>query len=182
MRSSCAVRSAAGPRLPARLVVGLVALATVLVAGLSVAPSDAQTTTQPTCTIALVDDQYYTGVGLPFTVAPTGEIAGVVANDTTCDSGGLVVVVTPPTHGTLSDFDGGAGGFTYTPDPGFRGTDTFTYILQDEPGVAPATVSVFMLSECLCTTTTLATTSTTVAPTASAAVARAVGATPALTG
>ncbi|MCA1702265.1 MAG: cadherin-like domain-containing protein [Actinobacteria bacterium] len=37
------------------------------------------------------------------------------------------------------------GSFTYTPDPGFTGTDTFTYRAVDvqiRPSVQPATVTI----------------------------------------
>ncbi|NVJ58804.1 MAG: tandem-95 repeat protein [Gammaproteobacteria bacterium] len=37
-------------------------------------------------------------------------------------------IVTPPSNGTIS---GTGPSFTYTPDPGFSGTDTFTYVAND---------------------------------------------------
>ncbi len=36
-------------------------------------------------------------------------------------------IVSQPKHGTLSDFNASTGTVTYTPDPGYFGTDVFTY-------------------------------------------------------
>ncbi len=64
------------------------------------------------------------------TVAPPG----VLANDTDPDGDVLTATLeTPPAHGTLT-FN--AGGFTYTPSPGFHGTDSFTYRVSDGCGAA----------------------------------------------
>ena len=77
-------------------------------------------------------------------------------------SDGLVISVAAPTHGTLDNFDDSGGGFTYTPDPGFTGTDTFTYRLEDvESNTATVTITVTAPA----TTTTTAAPTTTVAPT-----------------
>ncbi len=54
-------------------------------------------------------------------------------------------VDSPPSHGTISDLDPEAGTLVYTPDSGFVGSDTFTYVAGD--GLAdssPATVTVEM--------------------------------------
>lgn len=53
--------------------------------------------------------------------------------------------VTAPTNGTLTV--GSDGSFTYTPAPGFTGTDAFTYALTDQYGFtsAPATVTIDVL-------------------------------------
>src|SRR5205085_78424 len=55
---------------------------------------------------------------------------GVLANDTDVDGDALTAAhYTAPVHGTLA---GAAnGGFVYTPNPGFTGTDTFTYRAND---------------------------------------------------
>ena len=54
----------------------------------------------------------------------------VLANDIDTDFDPLtVVLVTPPAHGTL-DLQPD-GGFTYTPDPGYTGPDSFTYVVFD---------------------------------------------------
>jgi hypothetical protein len=41
------------------------------------------------------------------------------------------VVVSNPLHGTLGDIDQNTGNITYTPNPGFTGTDKFTYKVND---------------------------------------------------
>ncbi|MEG4925692.1 Ig-like domain-containing protein, partial [Microcoleus sp. F10-B2] len=49
-------------------------------------------------------------------------------------------LVTGPTKGSIA-FDN-LGGFTYTPNPGFVGTDTFTYSVSDGAATVPATVNI----------------------------------------
>jgi VCBS repeat-containing protein len=72
------------------------------------------------------DDAYAATEDTPLTVpAP-----GVLANDTDPDGDTLTAVqVSPPQHGTLTLNPDGS--FTYTPDPGFTGPDTFTYRASD---------------------------------------------------
>ncbi len=111
---------------------------------------------QAVCIPTTVDDSYSTAEATPLTVADPG----VTTNDNLCGSDGLVISVAAPTHGTLSGFDDSGGGFTYTPDPGFTGTDTFTYRLEDvESNTATVTITV----------TAPATTTTTAAPTTTVA-------------
>jgi ELWxxDGT repeat protein/predicted outer membrane repeat protein len=73
-----------------------------------------------------VDDVFTTGNGQVLTVAALG----VLANDTDADGDVLSAALADgPKHGSLvlrSD-----GSFEYTPEPGFRGTDTFTYWASD---------------------------------------------------
>ncbi len=66
--------------------------------------------------------------------------AGVLANDTDVDNGTLTAaVVTQPTHGTLTlNTD---GSFTYTPQAGYTGPDSFTYQASDGTINATATVN-----------------------------------------
>ncbi|PRX49648.1 Ig-like domain-containing protein [Salegentibacter salegens] len=67
---------------------------------------------------------------------------GVLENDTDDEDDVLTVqIVTPPANGTVSlDPD---GSFTYEPDAGYFGTDTFTYIANDgEEDSSPATVTI----------------------------------------
>ena len=54
----------------------------------------------------------------------------IVANDTDAESDSLAeTIVSGPTNGSLiAESD---GTYTYTPDPGFSGTDTFTYTVSD---------------------------------------------------
>ncbi|MCH8040993.1 MAG: tandem-95 repeat protein [Nitrospinae bacterium] len=72
----------------------------------------------------------------------------VLANDT--DDGTLnpatVTVGTPPANGTTT-VDSGTGVITYTPNPGFNGTDSFTYTVADTAGLVSneATVTVTVL-------------------------------------
>jgi hypothetical protein len=41
------------------------------------------------------------------------------------------VAVEQPAHGSLTDYDAGAGGFTYTPDTGYSGPDAFMFTASD---------------------------------------------------
>jgi hypothetical protein len=65
---------------------------------------------------------------------------GVLANDSDLDGDDLAAaVVTGPANGTLSlNAD---GGFTYTPNTGFSGEDSFVYAAGDGAATAEATVS-----------------------------------------
>lgn len=76
-----------------------------------------------------VDDEYET---LAETALPIAD-PGVLTNDTDGNGDGLTAtLVTSPTNGVLT---GGilnvTGGFTYTPNPGFVGVDSFTYTATD---------------------------------------------------
>jgi DNA-binding beta-propeller fold protein YncE len=52
-------------------------------------------------------------------------------------------VASAPAHGTISALNPSTGALTYTPDPGFAGTDTFTYTGSSVDGTSnPTTVSV----------------------------------------
>jgi VCBS repeat-containing protein len=56
---------------------------------------------------------------------------GVLANDSDPDSGPLhAFLVQPPSHGTLNMASDGS--FTYVPDAGFQGVDTFLYAAADD--------------------------------------------------
>ncbi len=77
----------------------------------------------------VLDDIYSTTIGVPLVVnAP-----GVLTNDYDSDAGDTLTVTTIPvidvSNGTL--VLGADGSFTYTPDPGFNGTDSFTYEVCD---------------------------------------------------
>jgi VCBS repeat-containing protein len=73
-----------------------------------------------------------------------GTGAGVLANDTDPEGDLLTaVLVSGPQHGTLTFR--GDGTFTYTPNPNFSGTDTFTYRANDGEvtgNVATVTITV----------------------------------------
>ncbi|NLG70979.1 MAG: tandem-95 repeat protein [Chloroflexi bacterium] len=83
-------------------------------------------------------DAYSTSAGVPLVVAAPG----VLDNDSDPDGDDLVaVLVTPPASGDLS-FQAD-GGFTYTPNPGFSGIDSFTYRAWDgELASPPVTVTI----------------------------------------
>ena len=71
---------------------------------------------------------------------------GVLANDTDADGEMLsATLLTPPANGTLTlNAD---GSFSYTPNPGFSGTDSFTYIASDAEATSePATVTIMVYS------------------------------------
>ncbi len=77
---------------------------------------------------------------------PNGVIINVVPNDVDYDSGTVHIPsngFTQPGNGTVT-LDAQTGKFTYIPDAGFAGTDTFTYWVVDGDGTpsAPATVAV----------------------------------------
>ena len=86
------------------------------------------------------DDAWSVSHDHTLVVAPPG----VLADDGDPDADALTVsLVAGPSNGILS---GGAigedGGFMYTPDPSFVGTDTFTYELSDGALTATATVTI----------------------------------------
>jgi hypothetical protein len=76
------------------------------------------------CQVVANDDAYETSQDVQLTVAAPG----VLANDFDDDPGPEVLEAyldSSPAHGTLSlNYD---GSFTYTPDPGYSGPDSFTY-------------------------------------------------------
>jgi hypothetical protein len=97
------------------------------------------------------DDQYTTPADTPLVVA----VPGVRAND---DCGAFELepyveyesrLMTEPEHGSLTFSHNGA--FEYVPDPGFTGTDSFTYRLfmwgDPEHFGDPATVTITVSSE-----------------------------------
>ena len=75
---------------------------------------------------AASDDTYTVAEDNVLTVAAPG----VLANDTDVDGDSLTaVLVTAPTHGTLT-FNAN-GSFTYTPHANYNGSDSFTYAASD---------------------------------------------------
>ncbi|MDC0712099.1 Ig-like domain-containing protein [Stigmatella sp. ncwal1] len=69
-------------------------------------------------------------------------VVDLLANDTDADPGTVLTVTayTQPAHGTVTIVDGVA---TYTPTPGYVGTDTFTYTVSDgNGGTDTATVTI----------------------------------------
>jgi hypothetical protein len=75
-----------------------------------------------------VDDSYATPQDQVLTVAAAD---GILANDSDADSAAWgILESTSPGHGSLT-LDTATGAFTYTPDAGWFGTDTWTYRLED---------------------------------------------------
>ena len=72
-----------------------------------------------------VDDSYSTPMDTPLT-------ENVMANDTVGEAPTGVTVWGTAMNGTV--VGGADGGFTYTPDTGFSGTDTFGYTITDANG------------------------------------------------
>ena len=50
-------------------------------------------------------------------------------------------ILTQPGHGTISDFDPVAGTFTYTPESGYHGTDSFTFTVTDDTTAGGAAIT-----------------------------------------
>jgi hypothetical protein len=48
-------------------------------------------------------------------------------------------LLSQPTNGTVTNFNAATGTFTYTPKPGFTGTDTFTYDVSQDPPTSSST-------------------------------------------
>jgi VCBS repeat-containing protein len=68
---------------------------------------------------------------------------GLLANDVDLDGDDLDVnVVTPPAHGDLTVTEG--GGYIYTPEPEYNGTDSFTYELWDGHAESAETATVLL--------------------------------------
>jgi len=62
---------------------------------------------------------------------------GVTNNDSDIDGWidqNSITVVSGPSHGSASPKNDGSGKVTYTPDPDFYGTDSFTYTVKDNDG------------------------------------------------
>jgi hypothetical protein len=112
-------------------------------------------TNAPDASPTAAGDSYTAGAGHRLVVPA----AGLLANDSDADFGPLraspqLAIAPPasgggewtfpsdPAHGTLSL--GADGSFVYTPDSGYTGADSFTYVAQDSRGrsSAPAAVAV----------------------------------------
>ncbi len=74
-----------------------------------------------------VDDRYAMPAGVTLSIAAPG----FLANDVDLDGEALtaVSILDSVDHGSLAAF--GNGSFTYTPDPGFTGTDVWVYRMRD---------------------------------------------------
>ncbi len=96
---------------------------------------------EPNTAPVAVDDAFTVGQGATLTVA----VPGVFANDADAEGDPFVLDFSGiPTNGTLLGLELD-GSFTYTPDAGFVGTDSFTYAIKDiaEDLISPrATVTI----------------------------------------
>ena len=81
-----------------------------------------------------VNDSYSTDAGTPINF----NTSDLLAND--LGQSRIFTSSTPVTHGTLSIGSGGA--VVYTPDAGFSGADSFTYVLTGAGGTSTGTVSI----------------------------------------
>ncbi|MEP9350510.1 Ig-like domain-containing protein [Xanthobacter sp. KR7-225] len=88
----------------------------------------------PNAAPVAADDSYATNQGAALTITAPG----LLANDTDADGDALTAeLVSGPAHGTLvlnSD-----GSFTYTPEAGFSGADSFAYKANDGTALSPST-------------------------------------------
>lgn len=118
------------------------------------------------CTPYAANDRYGTRAYSQLVVTPESG-TGVQRNDAACDQ--TVSLASTTTHGTL-DFESD-GSFSYTPEAGFTGTDSFTYEYTDlletpvtgkaEIQVTPLLANPSPLPPLETTTTTTSTTTTT---------------------
>lgn len=92
------------------------------------------------------DDNFSTTVNTPFT-------GNVITNDTETTVGWGAYGPTTTAHGTISWVMGTprpTGVFTYTPNSGFEGTDTFTYFVSDDLTCSKrATVTITVGNPCI---------------------------------
>lgn len=79
------------------------------------------------------DDAYNVNQGALLTIPSTG----IFTNDSSQTDDGAVI--DPVQHGTFNGT--GAGGFTYKPNPGFAGVDTFTYQITDPVTLLKSNIS-----------------------------------------
>ncbi len=75
------------------------------------------------------------------TISQNGTLSGSVTGNDHQTENNKFSLISGPKHGSLSFKADGT--FTYTPDPGFNGVDTFVYSVMDSSGyVSTATVSI----------------------------------------
>ena len=95
--------------------------------------------------IANNDAAFYTSVSTDLVVSTSSTPAHLLANDLDIDGGSITSsLVSNPTSGTIIAF-GTNGTFTYRPNTGFAGIDSFTYKTNDgslDSNVATATIAV----------------------------------------
>ena len=102
-----------------------------------------------TVTVTAVNDPPVASDDVAVTLEDTAVTVDVVANDSDVDGDALVVTnLGSPANGVV--VDNGDGTVTYTPDPGFVGSDTFTYTANDataDSNTATVTVTVTAVND-----------------------------------
>jgi len=117
--------------------------AVTLVGGVPSLPATVSLTVNPTNDLPVaVGDAYSVAAGTSLSEV----IPGVLGNDSDIDGDALTAVVTtPPSSGSL--VLNADGSFSYTPNAGFSGTDSFTYQATDGAGTSAAvTVTLTVLA------------------------------------
>ncbi|MBF2077786.1 MAG: tandem-95 repeat protein, partial [Synechococcales cyanobacterium T60_A2020_003] len=99
-----------------------------------------------TITVNSVDDNPVATTDTATTDEDNAVVITVLGNDTDPDGNGTidpatVAIASQPTSGTLS-VNPTTGAITYTPDPDFNGTDSFTYTVDDATGLTSNTATV----------------------------------------
>ncbi len=91
-----------------------------------------------TVSLTVVDPHAPVAVADSYSVSENGTLTvlaanGVLSNDSDADSGDTLTaqLVSQPSHGTLTFDSNGDGGFVYTPNSGYSGSDSFTYQASD---------------------------------------------------
>lgn len=86
-------------------------------------------------TVSVVDDAAPFAVDDKFNVCvnSSDNIFDVLANDIDCGQTPTIITVSDPAGGSAFIIGGGTQ-VSYTPDPGFNGTDNFTYTIEDSQG------------------------------------------------
>ncbi|MGW0162692.1 tandem-95 repeat protein, partial [Mycobacterium sp. NPDC003323] len=104
----------------------------------TIADADGSTSTASvTIAVTAVNDQPVGAADSFTTTEDTSYSGNVLGNDTDPDGNTLTAtVVVGPQHGSLQWNSDGT--FTYTPDPNYNGTDTFTYQASDGPASTAA--------------------------------------------
>jgi hypothetical protein len=111
--------------------------------------SDDTGATSAPATVTVAVQRSYINDDIATTAGSTPVTINVLANDNPGQSYAFlpstVSVSSPPQHGSAA-VDPNNGLITYTPDPGFRGTDAFRYTVRENDGkvYGPATVSVLV--------------------------------------
>ena len=85
-----------------------------------------------------------------FAVTEDTAFSGFLSASDLDDDGLTYSIVTQPANGTVEVDDPATGAFTYTPDPGFNGSDTFTFLVNDgeaDSGTATATLDVSSVND-----------------------------------